>query len=241
MIKGFQLRVTWLAALLVALGALLLGACTSEKPGPSPTPTETAAGIVLRAADRMDQVKSLHFRMDSTGAPTMLVPGLAMNSAEGELAKPDKLKVTVNAKAGAAVMEVKIVAMGDATYMTNPIGGRWQALPMGYNPIAFFDPKTGISGIMRAMKDPERAGEEAIDGINSLHIKGNVDSAALVPLTGTSTPGFNIKAELWVGKEDLLVRQVRLEGRMSEAEAENIARILKLSKFDETPTIEAPL
>jgi hypothetical protein len=53
--------------------------------------------------------------------------------------------------------------------------------------------------------------------------------------------GASISIEVWIGRDDFLLRSIRLEGRITEAEAEGIVRTLKLSGFDVPVTIEAPI
>ena len=49
-----------------------------------------------------------------------------------------------------------------------------------------------------------------------------------------------IDTKLWIGKEDFLLRQVRIKGQITEGEEPEIVRILKLSQFNQPVSIELP-
>jgi hypothetical protein len=53
-------------------------------------------------------------------------------------------------------------------------------------------------------------------------------------------PGTAIGVELWIGKGDLLVRSIKLTGKITENEVSGIVRILSLSNFDESISIALP-
>ena len=52
--------------------------------------------------------------------------------------------------------------------------------------------------------------------------------------------GETLHMEVWVGRDDYLVRKVRLTGRLVEADTPEIVRVLELSRFDEPVSIEPP-
>ena len=53
-------------------------------------------------------------------------------------------------------------------------------------------------------------------------------------------PGTAIGVELWVGKDDLLVRSIKLTGQITATEVPGIVRTLSLSNFNETLNIALP-
>ena len=72
------------------------------------------------------------------------------------------------------------------------------------------------------------------------HLSGSIDSEKLTPITGSSVKGTAINVELWVGKDDSLVRSIKLTGKITDTEVQGIVRTLSLSNFDEAMSIGLP-
>jgi hypothetical protein len=49
-----------------------------------------------------------------------------------------------------------------------------------------------------------------------------------------------VKGTIWIGKEDRLVRRVRLDGPFGGDDPDDVIRVVTLSKFDEPISIELP-
>jgi hypothetical protein len=94
------------------------------------------------------------------------------------------------------------------------------------------------------MSNPTRVNDEKVAGVNSYHIEGKIASEDLYPivllLALTPSEGVDVDMEIWVGMDDSLLRQVRIEGEVTAGEKPGIARTLSLSKFGQEVTIELP-
>jgi lipoprotein LprG len=130
--------------------------------------------------------------------------------------------------------------VGDVTYMTNPLTGQWELLPTEFRALSVFNPNTGIAAIMRSIADLTKLSDEEVEGVLYYRLRGSIDSGDLRPITGSSVEGVAIHTEVWIGKEDFLVRLIKLEGKITEAEVLGIVRTLKLSNFNEEVSIELP-
>src|SRR5436190_771405 len=106
--------------------ALFLGACQSGTPsGPA------SAEILTKAGAQLEATKTFHFSYKNEGGGAPILNGLTLNTAEGDFAKPDKLKVNLNANFGSSVVEVQFIGLGDVSYVSNPITKEWQKVPGG--------------------------------------------------------------------------------------------------------------
>ena len=79
-----------------------------------------------------------------------------------------------------------------------------------------------------------------VDGIACYHIIGEILSEDLQPITLSSLVGAKIDVEIWIDQDEFLLRQVRLEGKITEGEKPGIVRTIKLSDFDQEVEINLP-
>ena len=227
-----------IALLLLAIGL----ACTSQ---PAPTPTAppesiTAEEVMARAAKRFEALRSFHFKMTHQGGGTPIVKSFEMEVAEGDVAAPDRMRANIEAKAGGLFLELSAISIGDSTYLTNPFTQRYEDLSDAITPGGFFDPAEGVGNIIREATNVSLMANETLDNVSVFHLAGTVLSEELKAITGSAVEGETIEAELWIGKEDFLVRRLTLKGRITKDEAERITRTINLSAFDQPVTIEAP-
>lgn len=169
-------------------------------------------------------------------------PGLAVSKVEGDLARPDRVRMKATTQVGNSVLDIEFIAIGDQQYIADPFTLRWQSLPT--SPVTFtpLDPQRGVPGVVRALKNPQRVGKSQADGVEAYHVRGAVESGLLAALTGTATASDSrtVPVELWVGTQDFLPRQIRLEGRLSDGEPAGIVRSLHLTQYNRPLTIEPP-
>ncbi len=233
-----QSKILTLMLSLIILVAMVTG-CT----GPAVTPTEislTALEIIDKSSEKIQGINSFHFVLDHVGGGTPIAAGLEMDKAVGDVARPDRLKMTVSGTITGLFLEVQMISVGEVTYMTNPFTGQWELLPTEFRALSVFDPNTGVAAIMRGIADLTKLSDEEVDGVLCYRLGGSIDSGDLRPITGSSVEGVAVATEVWIGKEDFLVRLIKLEGKITEAEVLGIVRALKLSNFNEEVSIELP-
>jgi hypothetical protein len=208
-----------------------------SEPAPAPLP---ASEIISQSSEKMEAVNSFHFVLDQVGGGTPIAMGLEMTNAIGDVVRPDRMKATISGKLSGMFLEVEIITVGEDIYMTNPLTGKWELLPVQFSILEVFDPNTGIAAIMKGMVDLARLDDEKIEGVSCYHLSGSIASDELRPITVTSVEGVAIPIEVWIGEEDFLVRHIKLEGKITESEVEGIIRTIKLSSFNEEVSIEVP-
>jgi hypothetical protein len=206
------------------------------------TVTLSAVEVIARASQQMAGVSSFHFVLEHEGAGTLLAAGLEMQQAVGDVARPDRLRATINGTALGMQVQVEVVLIGDTVYMTNPLPpGNWQSSPTGLSPVGFFDPQTGVAALLKEVAGLTPLGEAEVDGVPAYHLSGKVPTSALESITGSSLTGAEVEVELWVGKEDLYLLQAKITGQITPTEGTGMVRWLRFSQFNREISIEPPL
>ena len=215
----------------------ILPACSEEE---STSQSLNATEIISNSIDKMKVISSFHFELFHEGGRTPIAMGLELDEAIGDITKPDRLKTNITAALGGMLVEVEVVTIGVTTYMTNPLTKEWELVPGEFSAISVFDPDAGITAILENISDPTKVeGEE--DKENEYHIKGEIPSESLRPITLSSVEGINIIVDVWIDTENFLLNQVRVEGQITETEKPGIVRILKLSRYNQEVEIESPM
>lgn len=230
-----RLRLLGLAAL-----ALLAASCGGPATPTPPSPQD----ILGRAGQAMARLDSFHFKMSHEGGGTPIMEGLTLEEVEGDVVRPGRMRATLGAtyqvQSGKMYITLEIITVGDTTYMSSLVPGRWEALPSSVSPAGFFDPDAGMGGILASLEGLARLRDGDIAGVASYRLAGRVSSEVLRPVVGFPVPGEVIQAEVWVGRDDFLVRRLRLQGRVVEGDREGISRIIEVSRFNQPVAIEPP-
>jgi hypothetical protein len=228
----------WLTlASAAALGGLIF-ACGGSENKETLAPRDPAQ-LLTNAAKAVGGAGSFHFKLTHENGSTPLPLNLRLDSAEGDIGVPDRLAADVRAKAGGVSVSVKVIGIGDETWITNPFTRGWQKLP-GATIRDFADPAALVIELLPQVKDARLAGEAKVEGVQTYHVEGSIDSGALRPALGFARAGLTVKAEIWVGKEDGLPYRVRLTGRLVADEDEGVVRLVELSRFGADVDIQPP-
>lgn len=242
--RGFPVAVVLGCAMSIAI---LLSGC-NESLSPSPTltasPALTATEIVDRCAEKVETVDSFHLELTQAGGTTPIAMGLEVSEAAGDIVRPDKVKGEITAIVIGLPVQVEFITVGDITLITNPLTGQWEPFPSEFSAAGIFDPDIGIAAMLRSMTNLSRLEDEKAAGFACFHIKGNITSEDLRPITRLFTlsyvEGAEIAAEVWLDKKDFLLRQIILEGQISPEEKPGIIRTMTFSDYNKSVEIELP-
>jgi hypothetical protein len=202
--------------------------------------TLTAQEILSKSYDSMSAVKSFHFILDHTGGGTAVTPVITMTKAEGDVVKPDKLKTTISGTAAGASVEVTLITADGKTMITNPLNGKWEELSGMFEVLSVFDPSTGIASIINGITNPTSLADEKVGSGLCYHLKGEIASQVLKPITGTTATDVPISVEVWIDQTGFLVQQVKLSGKIIDNEADGIVRTLTFSNYNKDVDISLP-
>ena len=230
-------------ALLAVAGAI--SGCGEQGPPPTPTPTPVdPAALVRQASQALGELDSFHFELAHPEGGTPMLDVLLIQDAEGDVVKPDRLAVEFGGVFGGNIyITASFISIGADNFMTNPFSGAWERVPADINPIAFFSPERGITNIIASIQKPE-----VVDSDESgWRIAGLLPPQALESIFGKTINSNDASASDWVSVEltldagTYLMRNVRMEGRVTEGEPPGTVREITLSGFNEPPEIKPPL
>lgn len=226
-----------------ALGALLIALAACGGGGKSTgtaAPLPSADTVLPGAVTAFDSMKTFHFNLTHENGASPIPNGLMLVSADGNVIVPDHMHAAIEAKAGDQTVRVEVIGIGDQGWITNPFNRQWQPLPSGTTIKDIFDPAQGVKAIIGSLQGGQVTSEENVQGVQTYHVEGTIQSDALQAAVPISKPGFTVRVEVWIGKDDSLIRQVYLEGPIAPDEPGNIVRKLTLSEFGEDITITPP-
>jgi hypothetical protein len=227
----------FLPVLLLMVAAIVITGCAKQAPTPA---TLTASQIIGKSSEEMQVLNSFHFALDQVGGGTPIAMGIEMKKAYGDVVRPDRLKMTISGTVSGMSLEVQLVTVGGVIYMTNPLSGKWEKPPDEFKVLSVFDPNTFIANVMKDIAGLTKLDDEESAGVLCYHLSGTIKSDELSAIAGSSAKGVAINIEIWIGKDDLLVRNIKLSGKVTETEVEGIIRTLNLSNYNEAVNIELP-
>ncbi|MYD66439.1 MAG: LppX_LprAFG lipoprotein [Chloroflexi bacterium] len=205
-------------------------------PEPTPTPVDPAA-VIRESADRMEGVQQMHFRLDHENGASEIVRGIMMVYAEGDIGGADRMRAEIEGALGTVKFETGVIILPEGSWIQNPFDRSWEREDISIE--EFFDPQDGVAALMREVLEPVLEGIEEVGGVETYRIEVLADSGDLAVFP-TATPGFEVRATLWIGVEDLLLYRVDVRGAISEDESSGILRRLELSRFGEDVDIAPP-
>lgn len=215
---------------------MLLAACA-----PSPAAEPSADEIRSSAASAMAEVRSFRFTLEVLNGTMPLGAGLDATSIEGAAVGPDRLALTVRARAASMPVEMRVVGVGSRQLVTSPLTGAWQDASGSLTLPRLLDADVGIAGVLRHADGLERRGRATKDGIDAYQLGGAIRADALARLVGSDRPATSpVQAELWIGAQDRRLRRAKLVGAVVAGETASLERVFTLSGFDEAIQIEAP-
>ena len=211
-----------MAFVLTATLILALGACGDTGP-------PGAAEIYADAGEAMAALTSYHVTVDGQdeGVPFGI---------ELDLILPDSFQATFAFDEGDELFELSVIGIGDELYLQfGDFSSDWFIAPEeergGFDGTAAF-----TTALTTEISDLTYLGEEDLDGVATYHLQGTLarEVLELVEL-GAQLPE-NVMVELWVGKEDSLVRRYVLAPDIADERT-----TFTLSRFDdEAISVAAP-
>lgn len=224
-----------LTAVILAVSLVLTG-CASKQGAPA----LTASDILGKSYDAMQAVKSFHFALEHSADGTPLGSGITMTKAAGDVVSPDQLSATLTGTSPLGAVEVSLISAEGKTMMTNPLTDKWEEVGATFKVLTVFDPGSGIAAIVKGLTNTTLLAEEKVGDVLCYHIKGDITTPTLAPLTGTTAKDGTVGTEVWIAKEGFFVQQVKLTGKITDSEKDGIVRTLTFSDFDKDVKIELP-
>jgi hypothetical protein len=241
-------RPSRLLPLLVLL--LVLAACGSGKKNnnggqvqngriATPTPALSAQDLLNAADQTTEALQSFHFVLTHENGSTPIANNISMTKADGDVLKPDRFKATVTGTLSGFTVNAKVINVGDQVWL-NLAGDKYVPLPNGVGASAILDPNNGVLKALKGVKNPQIAGHEKLNGVDTTIVAGDVDAGDLTALAQNAQAGKTVKGRAWIGDADHRLYRLRIDGPLNDQEPANIARIIDLSQFNEKLDIQPP-
>ncbi len=204
---------------------------------PEADPTE----IVADAATAMGAVTSVEFHLTREGAPVFVdqFESIAVDAAIGQFTVPTRAAATLDVTVdGSLRTRIGAVAIDDEVWMSNPVTGRFETLPAGYDidPSRFFDPKGGWQPLLEHLTDLELLGVDDRGG-ERWHVRGTAPAADVANITVGLVQDQDVSVELWVHPTTSLVTAMEFDTELGGGTAQ---WELELARYGDAFTIERP-
>lgn len=226
-------------ALLLALSGCGGGDDAAEDFGDGPNLTPDAALLQAESARAMGEVTSVRFMIARTGAPVFVDPAgsIVVDEITGRFSEPGSadaiLAVTVNESLRT---ELGAVAIGDEVWLSNPVTGRFETLPPGFDldPSSFFDPKGGWQPLVEDLQDMTFVEEQA----NGLYfLTGTAPAERMTAITAGLVRGQDVDLDLWLNP---VTAEVVVIEFATDFGGETTDWVLELSDYGEPFDISPP-
>jgi len=155
------------AVVLLSLSACGGGGGKSTSVGTLPA----AVSVLPAAVQAFDTLKTFHFTLTHENGTSPIPNGLQLVSADGDVAVPDRMHATIEAKVGDQTVRVEIIGVGDQGWMTNPFNRQWQPLPSGTTIKDIFDPTQGVKAIIGSLQNAQVVGQEKVGDAQTWHVR----------------------------------------------------------------------
>ena len=223
---------------------------STPSPPPTPVPTATpepeaptALEIMTTAAAK--GTRTLHFEMDikasvDTGGGRAELP----IQLEGDFQPPDRSQGTMVISLGFVAVRSQVINIGDTTYILDESTREWSA--SSASSAVLTGPGVLLNPDPQTLESLELLGMEAIDGVDSYHLKAIAPAGTLDDSVG------RLDVEYWVGLDDGNLIQVVASGsvdlradsgslsKMSTTGTADVATTIKLSEFGKSVSVDVP-
>ena len=227
------------AAPLLALALLavpMLTACS----GDDATETDSAANLLAHAKHTLDEAESVHFVLDSEGAPDT---GTALVGGEGDIARPAAFDGTLKVLAMGSTLDLAVVSVDGTVYAQLPFTSGFSVVDpaqFGFgDPGALIDPGTGISQLLAEAESAELGEERRVDGEVVREVTADLPGELVEQLLASEDPARAVRARFSIAEESGELLRAELTGPFFAAEDDG-TYIVELSDFGADVEITAP-
>jgi ABC-type proline/glycine betaine transport system substrate-binding protein len=222
------------------LGALvafaLLAAC-----GGSQAPVDPAATL-RDAATAMAKLNTVKADLKFTKG-AISFQGFTLVSAKTSVRLPGDSDTIYTVKQQDLAISLEVVIAGGHVYLHLPFstyqemqGSQAAAIP---DLAKLFDPTTGLPAIIPAGRNLSDAGADQVDGVDVQKINATYSAAQLNSMFAQLSSSVDVKAVVWVGASDHLIRKAQLDGAFGDGGKEAAVEV-DISGFNAAVNITPP-
>ncbi|MFD2093071.1 LppX_LprAFG lipoprotein [Blastococcus deserti] len=223
---------------LLALALLAVPVVTAC--GGGGTDTESATDLLAHARHTLDETESVHFVLDSEGAPAT---GTQLVGGEGDIARPASFEGTLEVRAMGSTLDLAVVSVDGTVYAQLPFTSGFSVVDpaqFGFgDPGALIDPETGISQLLAAAESAELGEERRVDGEVVREVTAELPGDLVERILTSEDPTRPVRARFSVAEESGQLLRAELTGPFFSAE-DDATYTLELSDFGADVQITAP-
>jgi hypothetical protein len=218
------------------LAMILLAAC-----GGSQAPVDPARTL-RDAATAMAKLSTVKADLKFTkGAITF--QGFTLVGAKTSVRLPGDSDTIYTVKQQDLAISLEVVIAGGHVYLHLPFstyqemqGSQAAAIP---DLAKLFDPTTGLPAIIPAGRNLSAAGADKVDGVDVEKINATYSADQLRSMFAQLTSSVDVKAVVWVGASDHLIRKAQLDGAFGDGGKEAAVEV-DISGFNAAVNITPP-
>jgi hypothetical protein len=218
------------------LAVMLLAACGGSQPQVDPART-------LRvAADAMAKLNTLKADLKFTKG-AISFQGFTLVGAKTSVRLPGDSDTIYTVKQQDLAISLEVVIAGGHVYLHLPFstyqelqGSQAAAIP---DLAKLFDPMTGLPAIIPAGRNLSYAGAESLAGIDEQKIDATYSGDQLHSMFAQLSSSVDVKAQIWAGASDHLIRKAVLDGAFGDGGKEAAVEV-DISGFNATVNITPP-
>jgi len=223
-------------ALGAALAAILVVAC-----GGSQAPVDPARTL-RDAASAMAKLNTVKANLKFTKG-AISFQGFTLVGARASVRLPADSDTIYTVKQQDLAISLEVVIAGGHVYLHLPFstyqemqGSQAAAIP---DLARFFDPTTGLPAIIPAGRNLSDAGADKVDGVDVQKINATYSADQLRSMFAQLSSSVDVKAVVWVGVSDHLIRKAQLDGAFGDGGKEAAVEV-DISGFNAAVNISPP-
>ena len=223
-------------ALGAALAVILVVAC-----GGSQAPVDPARTL-RDAASAMAKLSTLKANLKFTKG-AISFQGFTLVGARASVRLPGDSDTIYTVKQQDLAISLEVVIAGGHVYLHLPFstyqemqGSQAAAIP---DLAKLFDPTTGLPAIIPAGRNLSDAGADKVDGVDVQKINATYSADQLRSMFAQLSSSVDVKAVVWVGVSDHLIRKAQLDGAFGDGGKEAAVEV-DISGFNAAVNITPP-
>ncbi len=223
-------------ALGAALAVILVVAC-----GGSQAPVDPARTL-RDAASAMAKLSTLKANLKFTKG-AISFQGFTLVGARASVRLPADSDTIYTVKQQDLAISLEVVIAGGHVYLHLPFstyqemqGSQAAAIP---DLAKLFDPTTGLPAIIPAGRNLSDAGADKVDGVDVQKINATYSADQLRSMFAQLSSSVDVKAVVWVGVSDHLIRKAQLDGAFGDGGKEAAVEV-DISGFNAAVNITPP-
>jgi hypothetical protein len=226
-------RASALVLTLLLIAAPALAACSGGS-------EESAPDLLAHAEHILDETKTAHFVLESSGAPDT---GTVLTGGEGDIARPASFQGTLKVRTAGSPLDLKVISVNGTVYAQLPFTTTYSVVDpaqFGFgDPGALLDPDTGISQLLAQAESAKLGEEKRVGGEVVREVTARIPGELVEQILTSKDPTKPVEARFSIAPESGELRRAELTGPFYEAGSDATFTV-RLSDFGDDVQITAP-